>query len=164
MRAPSELTREFLIKRSLKRPKEIVWKFFTMFVHHKIPGEKERAQNYTGTPTPTQWNLECNLKMPLVQTVWNPIRICSCFVDILAALHFNFARSLYLGFCLQSVDTVRQIFPFFIWKPLVDICVWPALSGHLSKLWTVLSCIELYAWLLCFVKYVQSVNTHVVQG
>ena len=84
----------------------------------------------------------------------NQSKIRSCFVDILAAFNFNVVSSLYLAFCLQPVDTVRQIFPFFNWKPLVDICVRPAPSVVIfenSKLhWVVF---------IGFVKYVPSVYT-----
>ena len=98
-----------------KTKKDCVKAFSTTTVHHKIRGEESMAQNYTRAkePSPDESGVQFEDATDQNCLKSNESKIRSCFVDILAAFHFNFASSLYLSFCLQPVDTVRQIFPFF---------------------------------------------------
>ena len=134
--------------------------FFTTSVHHKIPVEEERAQNYTRA----LWTVRLESRVQVEDAndqnclKYNQFRIGSCFADLLSTFLLNFAWFLYLSF-LPPVGGHRSsnLSLLQLKTSRGYLCSTRALSSHLLKLETAtrdaLSCIRLYAWLLCFVKY-----------
>ena len=135
----------FLIKRSLERPKKIVWRLFprrlciTRF-GGKSPWLKFIQEPWRASPP----NPVCSLKMPLIQTVWNPINpkfvVASStsllrFISILPHLYIcPFVYSRWTPFVKSFPSSIENLSWIFVFdqRPL-----WSSLKAQ--------NCIELFS-------------------